>query len=491
MLFVPLVSVFPAQAATIVVDGNCTLVDAIDAANTDLAVGGCGAGDPGQDVIELATTVLLSSRDNGTHGDNGTPSVTSTIVIEGDQRSVRRVGSDEFRIFHVAESGDLTLRDLFIEDGDSDNWDYGAGGAVYNLGTLTLEGCVLIGNAGQKTGGAIYAGPASTTTLRDTKVLDNSCYCFSGSGGGIHNEGTMLIEGSEISGNEHEYVDGEGGGIANRAEGTLTLVDSLVSDNVASAAGGGVHNWGSVTIQSSTLAGNALTGEFFYYQGAGGGGLVNYGTAEIVNSTISNNVAVGAQLGVVKKGGGILNTGFLTLRNTTMSGNEATDNSESGDSLYNSFGTIELSGTVLIDQDGDLHCAGPASYVDLGGNFGDDGSCPGFDTIASGVDIDPELRDNGGPTETHALLPGSVAVDASGDCGLPTDQRGLPRSDGSCDSGSVEAQRAGRSDPGGERYLPRGDRGRRLGVRARSSRSRSSRPISSECSRSLCRPARG
>ena len=56
------------------------------------------------------------------------------------------------------------------------------------------------------------------------------------------------------------------------------------------------------------------------------------------------------------------------------------------------------------------------------------------------MDFDTNLADNGGPTQTHALLPGSVAIDFAGDCGLETDQRGLPRNDGACDSGSYEFQ---------------------------------------------------
>jgi hypothetical protein len=75
----------------------------------------------------------------------------------------------------------------------------------------------------------------------------------------------------------------------------------------------------------------------------------------------------------------------------------------------------------------DSYVGGP--ITDLGNNF--------FD-ITPGVDLDPVLADNGGPTQTHALLASSVAIDAAGECGLPTDQRGLLRWDGACDSGAFE-----------------------------------------------------
>jgi hypothetical protein len=79
--------------------------------------------------------------------------------------------------------------------------------------------------------------------------------------------------------------------------------------------------------------------------------------------------------------------------------------------------------------------------TDLGNNFDDDDTCgSGFAGITPGVDFDTTLADNGGPTQTHALFPGSVAIDAAGNCGLETDQRGYPRDDGACDSGSFEFQ---------------------------------------------------
>ena len=72
--------------------------------------------------------------------------------------------------------------------------------------------------------------------------------------------------------------------------------------------------------------------------------------------------------------------------------------------------------------------------VDAGGNLDDDGTCP---VIGIVTEVDPALADNGGPTATHALLAGSSAIDANGDCGLATDQRGFAR-DTACDGGAFE-----------------------------------------------------
>ena len=85
-----LLGVGSGHAATIVVDGSCTLVDAIAAANTDAPTGACPAGDPGPDTIELDATTLLSAVDNDADGASGTLSVVSEITIEGDGRSASR-----------------------------------------------------------------------------------------------------------------------------------------------------------------------------------------------------------------------------------------------------------------------------------------------------------------------------------------------------------------------------------------------------------------
>jgi hypothetical protein len=106
----------PALAATITVTGGCTLVDAIKAANTDLAAGGCPAGS-GADVIELTANVELIVVDNSTDGPNGLPSVTSPLTLNGNNHTLQRStvsGTAEFRLLHVAESGDLTLNGITL-----------------------------------------------------------------------------------------------------------------------------------------------------------------------------------------------------------------------------------------------------------------------------------------------------------------------------------------------------------------------------------------
>jgi hypothetical protein len=91
-------------------------------------------------------------------------------------------------------------------------------------------------------------------------------------------------------------------------------------------------------------------------------------------------------------------------------------------------------GSSIIARNATENCG---DDVGGGGNFDDDGSCPDSVPITG---LASSLADNGGPTQTHALSPGSSAIDATGDCSLTADQRGLPRNDDACDGGAYEFQ---------------------------------------------------
>ena len=102
----------PALAATIPVGGSCTLVNAITAANTDSATGGCPAGG-GADtiVLPIGSTQTLTEINNNTYGLTGLPVISSVITVEGQGSTIRRdSGAPEFRILAVNSTGDLTLQ---------------------------------------------------------------------------------------------------------------------------------------------------------------------------------------------------------------------------------------------------------------------------------------------------------------------------------------------------------------------------------------------
>jgi hypothetical protein len=209
-------------------------------------------------------------------------------------------------------------------------------------------------------------------------------------GGGVRNLGTLSLESTVIQ--DSSAPDLRGGGINN--EGQLWVANSAIVGN-SSQTGGGISNSGTMTLTNVTLSGNTAV--------YGGAAIASQGTAALTNVTIAGNLAT--------PGTGTALTGAFTMRNTLITGN--------GDAPK---------------------CAG--SVESLGYNIGSDASC-NLSGLGDQNGVDPmlgPLADNGGGTMTHALLPGSPAIDAGDPNGCPaTDQRGVARPQGSgCDIGAFE-----------------------------------------------------
>jgi hypothetical protein len=241
---------------------------------------------------------------------------------------------------------------------------------------------------------------------------------------GIENDGTLTLMNSTVSGNNIPNPEGAQG-INNR--GTLTLMNSTVSGN---DTWGGIHNYGIMTLTNSTVSDNACSAD------CEGGGIHNFGTMTMTNSTVSGNTSD-------RDGGGIRHSGdgMLTIVNSTVSGNTA----PLGGTAMTGGGTTILTNTLI-----DGTCTNPV-MTSLGYNIESPGDTCGFDQTGDLVNITEgqldlgELAANGGPTMTHALGAGSVAIDhiPAVDCGVATDQRGEPRPEtggDACDVGSFERQ---------------------------------------------------
>ena len=250
-------------------------------------------------------------------------------------------------------------------------------------------------------------------------------------GGGILNQGTLTLTNAVVSGNSAF----DGAGILNNTSSMLTITNSTLSGNSASIVGGGIWNNTSsiLTITNSTLSGNSAND---------GGGIYNLGTGPatltITNSTLSGNSAT--------QGGGIRNGGTANISFTTLSGNSA----NLGGGIFNdSASTVNIKNSLVANSalGGDCSNLG-GTWNATGKNFSTSAACPGFTQVPStgpgGLNLGP-LADNGGNTQTHALLPGSIAIDAAPDCtdvggsSVGTDQRGIGRPQGSaCDPGAYE-----------------------------------------------------
>lgn len=250
-LVLALSNVPAARAAGISVGGSCTLVDAITAANTDTATGGCAAGS-GADTITLSGNVTLTSGSPSViiGGSNGLPLINSVITIEGNGFSIARDASaPNFRILQVVGGGNLTLNNTTITGGHT-AFGESAGGILNTGGTLALNNSTVSGNsAGADAGGIFNYG---TLTLNNSTVSGNIA---SIDGGGIANFGTLTLDNSTASGNTGGRW---GGGIFNGATRTVTLSNSTLSGNTA-PSGGGVYNKGTLTLASSLISGNTAS----------------------------------------------------------------------------------------------------------------------------------------------------------------------------------------------------------------------------------------
>jgi uncharacterized repeat protein (TIGR01451 family) len=215
-------------------------------------------------------------------------------------------------------------------------------------------------------------------------------------GGGIFNSGSLTVTNCTLAGNS---ASGHGGGTYVNVGGSLSITNSNLIDNSTLETGGGVFNAGVLRITNSTFVGNS----------AGlGGGIHNVGSLlTITNSTLSGNVASSS-------GGAIFNAGLQTIiGNSTVSFNSALN----GGGIYISAGDslVELGNTILKTGMQGANIAGNGVVISHGYNLSSDDAAGFLTAFGDHINSDPQLNflaDNGGPTSTHALLPGSPAIDA-------------------------------------------------------------------------------
>jgi CSLREA domain-containing protein len=232
-------------------------------------------------------------------------------------------------------------------------------------------------------------------------------------------------------------VAGNGGGIRNL--GVLGLIQDAIVGNHAQGSGGGVENDGNATILQSLIARNQATS---------GGGLHTGGASDLQTTTVSGNMA-GAP-GVTGHGGGIDGSGGLSLvlGNSTLTDNQSFNSALTGggieDAPYaNPYNTILADNRTYAEDQSTSALSNCADPLTSGGYNLSDGTDCGldqpFDRQGVPVLLGP-LADNGGPTDTEAVLPGSLALDTGACVGVAVvDQRGVSRPRGSaCDIGAYE-----------------------------------------------------
>jgi len=423
-------------------DGLCTLREAITAANSDTAsgatIGECAAG-AGADIITFAadyTITLVGSQ---------LPAVTSEMTITGNGaantiiQASANTNTATYRVMQVTSTGNLTLDGVTVRHGrcagSCNTFTNTAGGILNHGGTLTMTDSTLSGNSASFIGGgivnSIYTVRAGIFTLGMLTVTNSTISGNSAAyGGGIENEfSTLTVTDSTLSGNS---ADSSGGGIYNHSGIMLTVTNSTLSSNSARSGGGISNNSGTLTVTNSTLSGNS-SNEF-------GGGIYNSnGTLTVTDSTLSGNSATPSIIG---GGGGIYNSApfkTLTVINSIISGNSSTTPSlipGGGDEVYNS-NSITATAFNVFGHSGRSNADAFFGFTPGASDF--NATSDSLTPIALASILNMTLADNGGPTQTHALVAGSPAIDFAGACGLATDQRGVARPQGvACDAGAFE-----------------------------------------------------
>lgn len=346
----------------------------------------------------------------------------------------------------------------------------------------TAEGGLTSGLGGA--GGGIYllgsgSGFRDFLNLRDSTVSANRAQSSSlqgGSGGGIFSNGGIikltratiggpLAEDGNTAEGSSGGSGGAGGGIfainlpsVSKGAALLAITRSSISHNTAgsltssgTSRGGGMalNGVGSASIFASTIDHNsALSGPG---EGASGGG-ISTGSASggtnlsITNSTLSGNVAAAGSGG---DGGGLFATSFDTIKllNNTIAYNQS-GNSEGGSVARGEgggSGKVSVENTIIANNKNPASQFGndvAGTFNSLGHNligFAPSGGSSGFingvngDLVGTDFNnpldpgLDSLLKDNGGPTLTHALLPGSIAINAANSHAPNTDQRGVVR----------------------------------------------------------------
>ena len=358
---------------------------------------------------------------------------------------------------------ELTIQGLGAENltvvGGSRVFDHTHPSDPFTIDGMTVTGGSTTGNNTSLldftyNGGAIRSLSFGELTLSNSSVTDSYTAGDYANGGAIFTLGNLTITNSTVSGNHTEGDNASGGGIYVNGDGELSITNSTVSGNYTqgnNAPGGGVLSKYNTTITDSTISGNFTQGE-----DSGGGGIastVYFGgepaNLAIINSTISGNFTQGENA----DGGGIFAGVDTTIDNSTIADNQAKYDSATGGGVFasqdltitNSIvalntadvspdlsfdpidNTVAVRYSIIGDNTDTSLAAAPVDMPDPNGNkIGTSGSL-----------IDPllgPLQNNGGPTETRALLAGSPAIDMGDPAFDPSaftpdldfDQRGTP-----------------------------------------------------------------
>jgi len=489
-----------ASAATITVnsaadtftngDGQCTLRKALTNANENYRVfTDCVVGSSGADTINFTAALANRTITLGTE-----LIIKDHLTINAQAAPGLSIsGNDVTRVFNIFPST-VVMTGFRITGGNGVNTIGGAG--IFNNGNLTLNNMVIEGNTVSGLGGGVYTSPARSLTINGGSIRGNTANqggaiygengntptpiniiltnvivsgnVAGGSGGGIYaTGGTIVITGGSVTGNTATNQDG--GGIASTMT-VLNVTNSSITNNHADGSGGdggGIYtSFGTATIINSTVSGNTT-------QGSGGGFFANNGLHSITGTTLSGNSARSSSVSSRRGGGGLaVARGTVNISNSTISGNSSdcfcggggistvdgavtnlrnvtvANNSASagpGGGIISSItgsasGTTNIGNTIVADNTATANPDVNGAIVSQGFNLvrarGNSTGYVGTDLPNGSNPALQALAGNGGSTQTHRLLAGSLAIDTGSNAlavnpatgaALTTDQRGFAR----------------------------------------------------------------
>jgi hypothetical protein len=350
-------------------------------------------------------------------------------------------------VTNTNDSGAGSLRQAIL-DADAANTDdtimFSVTGTItLTSGVLEIQHSLMISGPGASSlaisgNGAsrvFMVDSGATVSISGLTIEDGSSFSGTNVGGGIYTFGTLSVTNCTFSNNSAVG----GGGLGTEPGSTVTVTNCTFSGNSADY-GGGIINYATMTVTNSTVYGSPF-----------GGGIDNDigGTMTVTNCTISGNSAD-------MDGGGVYDIGTtLKLSFSTISGNSA---SLAGGGIYVDTGATAIVKNTIVANSTNGDCGSAGTFTSDGHNLADDTTCNSdfsgtgdLRDTSAGLDAGG-LNDNGGPTQTIALLKTSAAVDAvpktptnyctdANGTSINTDQRGEPRpapGHAACDIGAFE-----------------------------------------------------
>ena len=382
--------------------GNLTVINSTIGNNeADLEGGGLAnlGGTATLKNVTIVGNVVVTGNTAGNSG-GGIFAANSTVTITNSQVNENQALNGDGGGIFADTNSTVTITNSQVNENQALNGD--GGGIFAANSTVTITNSQVNKNEAASRGGGIFIDATSTLKMTGGEVRGNEATL---AGAGILNDGNLTLKNVTVADNGQSLVLGfpvnDGGGLANALGATATIEESTFSGNVANS-GAGIHNQGNLTVINSTIGNNEADLE--------GGGLANLGgTATLNNVTIVGNKVV---FSGGNGGGGIRNApgSTINISNSIVAGNK--DVNAVATAQVSNDGIFTITGRNLVGENGDL------------GGFPADPSNLVVPGAVIGVQVGP-LGSNGGPTQTFALLPGSLAIDASGAGATPADQRGV------------------------------------------------------------------